>query len=153
MKDEQTPSKDGTTGRDLVSVETAEELCRTLATLCRAAGISDQPNADGQWTHLLEEIVHLREVAEDAERAHQFLDECYIGGTGTEPLVDRIAQAIAMPVVLTPAEAAKLLQVSESTVKDLARRGALPGAFKTGKSWRINAYVLQRWMRDDIHGA
>jgi GGDEF domain-containing protein len=29
------------------------------------------------------------------ERAHQFLDECYIGGDGTEPLVERIGAALA----------------------------------------------------------
>lgn len=44
--------------------------------------------------------------------------------------------------ILTPAEAAVLLRVAETTVKDLARAGDLPGAFKLGKLWRIETRAL-----------
>ena len=44
-----------------------------------------------------------------------------------------------LPPVLTPEEAAALLRMDVSTVKDLARAGKLPGAFKApGKGlWRV----------------
>lgn len=48
----------------------------------------------------------------------------------------------ALPAILTPAEAAALLRVSETTVKDWARGGDLPGAFKLGKEWRIERDAL-----------
>ena len=34
----------------------------------------------------------------EVERAHQFLDECAIGGNGTEPLVERIGVALRSAV-------------------------------------------------------
>jgi hypothetical protein len=37
----------------------------------------------------------VRLLEKEIERAHQFLDECRIGGDGTEPLVDRIWAALA----------------------------------------------------------
>ena len=37
----------------------------------------------------------IKRLAEEVERAHQFLDECHIGGDGTEPLVERISRAVA----------------------------------------------------------
>lgn len=47
-----------------------------------------------------------------------------------------------LPAVLTPAEAASLLRVSVTTVKDWARAGDLPGAFKVGKEWRVERDAL-----------
>lgn len=47
-----------------------------------------------------------------------------------------------LPALLTPAEAASLLRLAESTVKDLARAGDLPGAFKLGKLWRVERDAL-----------
>jgi len=53
----------------------------------------------------------------------------------------------ALPAILTPAEAAVLLRVSETTVKDWARRGDLAGAFKLGKEWRIEREALLAHIR------
>ena len=39
-------------------------------------------------------VAALEATAAEAERAHQFLDECYISGDGTEPLVERIGRAV-----------------------------------------------------------
>lgn len=43
--------------------------------------------------------------------------------------------------MLTPAEAAKLLKVTERTLYNWLRKGALP-ALKIGGTWRINASAL-----------
>ena len=53
----------------------------------------------------------------------------------------------ALPAILTPAEAALLLRVSETTVKDWARAGELPGAFKLGKEWRVETRALLAYIR------
>jgi len=52
-----------------------------------------------------------------------------------------------LPAILTPAEAAALLRVAEATVKDWARTGELPGAFKLGKEWRIERDALVAYIR------
>lgn len=52
-----------------------------------------------------------------------------------------------LPAILTPAEAARLLRVSETTVKDWARAGDLPGAFKLGKEWRVEREALLAYIR------
>jgi excisionase family DNA binding protein len=52
-----------------------------------------------------------------------------------------------LPAILTPAEAASLLRVSETTVKDWARAGELPGAFKLGKEWRVERAALVAYIR------
>lgn len=52
-----------------------------------------------------------------------------------------------LPAVLTPAEAAQLLRVSELTVKAWARAGDLPGAFKLGKEWRVERDALLAHIR------
>ena len=46
------------------------------------------------------------------------------------------------PPLLTPDEAAELLRLDVTTVKDWARAGRLPGAVKIGKAWRVK--------RDDL---
>jgi excisionase family DNA binding protein len=53
----------------------------------------------------------------------------------------------SVPAILTPAEAAALLRVSENTVKDWARAGDLPGAFKLGKVWRVERDALLAHIR------
>lgn len=53
----------------------------------------------------------------------------------------------ALPAILTPAEAAALLRVSETTVKEWARAGDLPGAFKLGKEWRVETRALVAHIR------
>jgi excisionase family DNA binding protein len=53
----------------------------------------------------------------------------------------------SLPAILTPAEAAGLLRVSETTVKDWARAGDLPGAFKLGKVWRVERDPLLAYIR------
>jgi len=53
----------------------------------------------------------------------------------------------ALPAILTPAEAALLLRFSETTVKDWARNGELPGAFKLGKEWRVERDALVKHIR------
>jgi excisionase family DNA binding protein len=52
-----------------------------------------------------------------------------------------------LPAILTPAEAAALLRVSETTVKGWARGGDLPGAFKLGKEWRVETRALVAYIR------
>lgn len=46
------------------------------------------------------------------------------------------------PAVLTLEETAKLLRISYEGVKARANHGNLPGAFKSGKSWRVDKEVL-----------
>jgi len=52
-----------------------------------------------------------------------------------------------LPAILTTAEAAALLRVAETTVKDWARNGELPGAFKLGKEWRVERKALLEYIR------
>ena len=47
--------------------------------------------------------------------------------------------------VLTVEEAAKLLQVSARTVRDLLQQGKLPGR-KVGREWRIPEPLLMNWL-------
>lgn len=52
------------------------------------------------------------------------------------------------PDLLTLAQAAVLLGVSERTAERLARRGDFPGdaAVKVGSRWRVARPLLDRWM-------
>ena len=47
--------------------------------------------------------------------------------------------------VLTPTQAAELLQVTEATVVDLAEKGELPGR-KLGEEWRFARAALVAWL-------
>jgi excisionase family DNA binding protein len=47
--------------------------------------------------------------------------------------------------VLTSAQLAELLQVEEKTVRDLARRGELPGR-KLGREWRFSRSAVLGWL-------
>jgi excisionase family DNA binding protein len=43
---------------------------------------------------------------------------------------------------LTVEETGRILKVSKSTVRRLARGGRLPGAFKVGDQWRVRTEAL-----------
>ncbi len=51
------------------------------------------------------------------------------------------------PEIITIAEAASLLRISERTAYDLARDGKLAGAIKIGSQWRIDRGVLITWLK------
>jgi len=53
--------------------------------------------------------------------------------------------ASGSPEVLTTAQLAKLLQVEEKAVRDLARRGELPGR-KIGRDWRFSRSAVIDWL-------
>jgi len=61
------------------------------------------------------------------------------------PLVGRAYARSADDGVLTAAEAASLLRVGESTVRELAARGELPGR-RVGRSWRFSRRALLDWL-------
>ena len=66
--------------------------------------------------------------------------------TGDQLTVGRHWFAPADPdQVLTAAEAAELLQVDEKAVRDMARRGELPGR-KVGREWRFVRRALLEWL-------
>ena len=50
-----------------------------------------------------------------------------------------------LPDVLTPAQAAELLQVSEDEVVELAEAGGLPGR-RIGGRWRVSRPALIAWL-------
>lgn len=50
------------------------------------------------------------------------------------------------PVVLDPAQIAKILLRPRKEVIRLARAGKIPGAFRSGKYWRFRAPALRRWL-------
>ena len=49
--------------------------------------------------------------------------------------------------VLTPAQAADYLQVSEASVRAMLRRGALPGR-KMGRLWRLRRADLEAYLSE-----
>jgi excisionase family DNA binding protein len=51
----------------------------------------------------------------------------------------------AAPDVLTTEQLAELLQVEPGTVKDLVRRGELPGR-KIGRDWRFSREAVLAWL-------
>jgi excisionase family DNA binding protein len=51
----------------------------------------------------------------------------------------------ALPDVLTPSQAAELLQVSEDEVVALAEAGTLPGR-RIGEQWRLSRPALIAWL-------
>jgi excisionase family DNA binding protein len=52
---------------------------------------------------------------------------------------------MAADEVLTMKEICDLLQVNQSTVYKLVRRGSIPG-FRVGSDWRFRRDVIERWM-------
>jgi excisionase family DNA binding protein len=50
-----------------------------------------------------------------------------------------------LPDVLTPVQAAELLQVSEDEVVELAEAGTLPGR-RIGERWRFSRPALIAWL-------
>jgi excisionase family DNA binding protein len=64
--------------------------------------------------------------------------------------VERLPVGFARPApgihdVLTTAQLADLLQVDEKAVRDLARRGELPGR-KIGRDWRFSRGAVLAWL-------
>jgi excisionase family DNA binding protein len=55
-------------------------------------------------------------------------------------------QPTVFPDVLTLAEAAAYLRVSETEIIELTRRQALPGR-KVGQQWRFLKAAIQEWLR------
>jgi excisionase family DNA binding protein len=54
------------------------------------------------------------------------------------------------PEVLTSTEAAEFLRLSPYGVRDLARRGILPGR-KVGRDWRFLRTELVAWLKEGEH--
>lgn len=54
-------------------------------------------------------------------------------------------RALGVPEVLTPAQAAELLQVEEVLVRALAEDGTLPGRL-VGDEWRFSLQALLAWL-------
>ena len=52
---------------------------------------------------------------------------------------------MAADEVLTMKEICDLLQVNQSTVYKLVRRGSIPG-FRVGSDWRFRRDMIERWM-------
>jgi excisionase family DNA binding protein len=52
---------------------------------------------------------------------------------------------MAADEVLTMKEICDLLQVNQSTIYKLVRRGSIPG-FRVGSDWRFRRDVIERWM-------
>lgn len=61
------------------------------------------------------------------------------------PPVGFARPAPGSPEVLTTAQVAELLQVDEKAVRDLARRGELPGR-KIGRDWRFSRSAVLAWL-------
>lgn len=61
------------------------------------------------------------------------------------PPVGFARPATGSPDVLTTAQLADLLQVDEKAVRDLARRGELPGR-KIGRDWRFSRGAVLAWL-------
>ena len=51
--------------------------------------------------------------------------------------------------LLTPTQAAQLLQVHEKSVQSFARSGKLP-AVRVGKAWRFRASALDAWVNSAL---
>lgn len=51
------------------------------------------------------------------------------------------------PLLMTVAEVANLLQVSERTVSRKAATGDIPGAVKVGKLWRFNRAKVESFAK------
>ena len=62
-----------------------------------------------------------------------------------ERVIERVSD------VLTPAQAAAFLQVSEAAVRGLLRRGALPGR-KMGRLWRLRRADLDAFLGETEYG-
>jgi excisionase family DNA binding protein len=61
------------------------------------------------------------------------------------PPVGFARPAPGSPDVLTTSQLAELLQVDENAVRDLARRGELPGR-KIGRDWRFSRSAVIDWL-------
>lgn len=59
---------------------------------------------------------------------------------------------MAADEVLTMKEICDLLQVNQSTVYKLVRRGSIPG-FRVGSDWRFRRDLIERWMTEQSMNA
>ena len=57
-------------------------------------------------------------------------------------MAEETATTKAQDEFLTVEQAALLLKIQPSTVKEWARAGKIPGSFKVGKTWRFNRRVM-----------
>ena len=63
------------------------------------------------------------------------------------PPVGFARPAPGSPDVLTSEQLADLLQVDEKAVRELARRGEVPGR-KIGREWRFSRQAVLKWLAD-----
>jgi excisionase family DNA binding protein len=78
--------------------------------------------------------------------AQQMMKEGFMGGTATPTVAAPAAQAgAALPELLSPAEAAQVLGVSEADVMSVLESGDLKGR-KIGSTWRISRAALTSYM-------
>jgi excisionase family DNA binding protein len=80
-----------------------------------------------------------RQLVEDAVRDH-------FDGEGL--VVGHVALREPTPEVLTPGEAAALLRIEESQVREAAERGEVPGRQIAGE-WRFSRDALLDWLGVD----
>jgi excisionase family DNA binding protein len=52
---------------------------------------------------------------------------------------------VTPPADLSITDVAKILQIHRETVRVLARKGELPGAFRVGGLWRFNSEIFNRF--------
>jgi excisionase family DNA binding protein len=83
---------------------------------------------------------HLRRIAAGSQR-RVTVDL----GSDPMPVGHHAFTPAPQPDVLTPAQAAELLQVQEQDVIELAEEGALPGR-RIGEQWRFSRPALIAWL-------
>jgi excisionase family DNA binding protein len=77
--------------------------------------------------------------------AQQMMQQGFAGGTATPTIAPAPAGAAAMPELLSPAQAAEALGVSEADVMSVLDAGDLKGK-KIGASWRISRAALNEYL-------
>jgi excisionase family DNA binding protein len=55
------------------------------------------------------------------------------------------------PMLMRVTEAAAYLAVSRSKLYALISSGALPGAVRIGKSWRVSRPALEKWIENELN--
>jgi len=61
-----------------------------------------------------------------------------------------VSEPTTLPTIMTLSEGAAFLRVKETTLRDLARRGMVPGR-KVGQQWRFSRAQLEAWMLAGEH--
>ena len=85
---------------------------------------------------------HLRQIAAGAGSQRRVTVDL---GSDPMPVGHHAFTPAPQPDVLTPAQAAELLQVPEQDVIDLAEAGTLPGR-RIGEQWRFSRPALIAWL-------